>query len=131
MPTFAAEPTTCAPAWPSSGTLFDVAGKAAERDRLNNLMGEATFWDNQDRAQKVINQLNPLNGLLKPFQELNDAIADIGALAELCDEDQTLEPELEREVSKTQSRLDEFELKAMLSGPADTNNAFLRIQAGP
>jgi peptide chain release factor 2 len=93
-------------------------------------MGDAGFWDNQEKAQKVINQLKPLNGLLKPFQELTAAIADIEALAELCAEDASLEPELEREVGKTLSKLDTFELKAMLSGPADGSNAFLRIQAG-
>src|SRR5260221_4150785 len=130
MQNFAAEPTTCAAAWPSCETLFDVASKATERDRLNTMMGDATFWDNQERARKVINQLKPLNGLLKPFQELNDAIVDIGALAELCTEDASLEPELDQELNKTLARLDAFELKAMLSGPADANNAFLRIQAG-
>jgi len=93
-------------------------------------MGEPGFWDNQEKAQKVINQLKPLNGLLKPFQELAAAVADIGALAELCAEDASLEPELDREIAKTSAKLDAFELKAMLSGPADASNAFLRIQAG-
>jgi peptide chain release factor 2 len=64
-------------------------------------MGDAGFWDSQEKAQKVINQLKPLNGLLKPFQELTAAVSDIGALAELSDEDATLEPELDREVGKT------------------------------
>jgi peptide chain release factor 2 len=93
-------------------------------------MGEPGFWDNQEKAQKVINQLKPLNGLLKPFQELTAAVSDIEALAELSGEDASLEPELDREVSKTTTKLDAFELKAMLSGPADASNAFLRIQAG-
>jgi peptide chain release factor 2 len=93
-------------------------------------MGEPTFWDNQDQAKKVINLLKPLNALIKPYQELDAALADIGALGELSDEDPSLEPELDRELSKALSRLDSFELKAMLSGPADANNAFLRIQAG-
>ena len=93
-------------------------------------MGEPTFWDSQDQAKKVIGQLKPLNGLLNPYQDLSAIIADIGAMGELCDEDPSLEPELDRELAKAQSRLDSFELKAMLSGPADSNNAFLRIQAG-
>jgi peptide chain release factor 2 len=94
------------------------------------MMGEPTFWDNQEKAKKIITQLKPLNGLLKPFQELAATIGDIEALAELCAEDASLEPELERELGKTQAKFDAFELKAMLSGPADANNAFLRIQAG-
>lgn len=93
-------------------------------------MGEPTFWDNQDQAKKLIGQLKPLNGLLKPYQEISAAMADIGAMGELCEEDPSLEPELDRELAKAQARLDSFELKAMLSGPADANNAFVRIQAG-
>ncbi len=36
-------------------------------------MGEPSFWDNQDNAQKTIQALKPLNGLLKPYEELNSA----------------------------------------------------------
>jgi len=93
-------------------------------------MGEPTFWDNQDKANKVINQLKPLNGLIKPFQDLTALIGDVEALAQLADEDGSLEPELDRELAKAQAKFDAFELKAMLSGPADASNAFLRIQAG-
>ncbi len=107
-----------------------MAGKIAERDRLTNLMGEPKFWDNPDKAQKLIGQLKPLNALLKPYQELTAGVSDIVALAELSDEDASLEAEWERELGKVARKLDAFELKAMLSGPADPNNAFLRIQAG-
>jgi peptide chain release factor 2 len=94
------------------------------------MMGEPTFWDNQEKANKVINQLKPLNGLIKPFQELAAQIGDVEALAQLADEDASLESELDRELAKTQSKFEAFELKAMLSGPADGSNAFLRVQAG-
>lgn len=93
-------------------------------------MGEATFWDNQEKANKVINQLKPLNGLIKPFQDLSAQIGDVEALAQLADEDASLEPELDRELAKSQAKFEAFELKAMLSGPADASNAFLRVQAG-
>lgn len=52
------------------------------------------------------------------------------ALAELCEEESSLEPELDQELGKLEKRLDDFELRAMLSGPQDASNAFIRIQAG-
>ncbi|MFL5341252.1 MAG: peptide chain release factor 2 [Gemmataceae bacterium] len=109
---------------------LDVAGKIAERDRLTNLMGTPNFWDNPDKAQKVIGQLKPLNALLKPYHDLASGVSDVEALAELSGEDASLEAEWERELAKVSQKLDVFELKAMLSGPADPNNAFVRIQAG-
>src|SRR5262249_9955472 len=52
------------------------------------------------------------------------------ALAELAEEDGSLEGELTGEVVRVEKRLDRFELQAILSGPQDASNAFLRIQAG-
>jgi peptide chain release factor 2 len=93
-------------------------------------MGQPNFWDNQERAQQTIQKLKPLNALLKPFEELDAAAADLQALAELCDEEASLEGELEAELGKLERRLADFELQAMLSGPQDASNAYLRIQAG-
>jgi peptide chain release factor 2 len=93
-------------------------------------MTEAGFWDNPERAQGVIAQLKPLNGVIKPFEELEAAAADVQAMAELAEEDPSGEAELASELSGFEKRLGDFELRSMLSGPQDASNAYLRIQAG-
>src|SRR5438552_5325294 len=93
-------------------------------------MGRPTFWDNSEQAQKTIQQLKQLNALLKPFEDLETTRADLQALGELAEEDGSLDAELEAELRGTERRLDDFELRAMLSGPQDASNAFLKIQAG-
>ncbi|SRR5579883_1759652 len=93
-------------------------------------MGQPNFWDNPENAQQIIAQLKPLNGLLKPYEELESAAGDVQALVELADEDATLELELEQELKPFEKRLDDFEMRAMLDGPQDASNAYLRIQAG-
>lgn len=93
-------------------------------------MGQPTFWDNPEKAQQIIQQLKPLNGLLKPFEELTAAVADTQALAELAEEDASLDGELEVELNRLERSLDDFELRSMLSGPQDASNAYLRVQAG-
>jgi peptide chain release factor 2 len=94
-------------------------------------MGQPSFWDNQDKAQQTIQQLKPLNALLKPFEEIESAAGDLQALAELCEEEgPSLEPELGGELNQLTQRLDAFETRAMLSGPQDASNAYLKIQAG-
>jgi hypothetical protein len=70
----------------SSGTLFDVAGKIGQREQLNAQMGAPKFWDNPEKAQGVIAQLKPINGLLKPYEELASAGGDLQALGELAEE---------------------------------------------
>jgi peptide chain release factor 2 len=93
-------------------------------------MGAPGFWDNPDKARQTIQQLKPLTGLLKPYEEMQAAGGDLQALAELAEEDPGLEEELARELPRLEKRLHEFELRAILSGPQDASNAFVRIQAG-
>jgi peptide chain release factor 2 len=93
-------------------------------------MGRSNFWDSQERAQQVIGQLKPLNALLKPYEDLEAGAGDLQALSQLCDEDASLEGELESELSKMEKQLAAFEMQAMLSGSQDASNAYLRIQAG-
>ena len=93
-------------------------------------MGQPNFWDSQEKAQQTIQQLKPLNALLNPFADLQTGAGDLNALGELTDEDASLEGELEGELRKTEKRLDDFETMAMLSGPQDASNAYVKIQAG-
>jgi peptide chain release factor 2 len=93
-------------------------------------MGQPNFWDVPERAQQTIQQLKPLNALLKPFEDLEAAAGDLQALAELSEEDPGLDGELDVELHSIEKRLDDFEMRAMLSGPQDASNAYLRIQAG-
>jgi peptide chain release factor 2 len=93
-------------------------------------MGAGNFWDNPDKAQLVIHQLKVINGMVKPYEELASASENITTLAELAEDDASLEAELERELPAFDKKLADFELRSTLNGPADPNNAYLRIQAG-
>jgi peptide chain release factor 2 len=93
-------------------------------------MAQPNFWDNPERAQLTIQQLKPLNGVLKPFEDMEVTSGDLQALAELSDEDPALEPELDGELGRIEKKLDDFELQSMLSGPQDASNAYVKIQAG-
>jgi peptide chain release factor 2 len=93
-------------------------------------MGQPSFWDNQEKARQTIQLLKPLNALLNPRADLETKAGDLRALAELTDEDASLEPDLDLELVSVQKQLSDFELKAMLSGPQDGSSAYLKIQAG-
>lgn len=118
------------PVSPISGTVFDIATKLSQRGQVDAQMAQGNFWDNPEKAQETIQRLKQLNGMIKPFEELQSGAEDLKALGELSDEDSSLETELETELVKVEQQLDVFQLRAMLSGPQDASNAFLRIQAG-
>jgi peptide chain release factor 2 len=93
-------------------------------------MGVPGFWDNPEKAQGVIAQLKPINGLLKPFEDLSSDADELRTLAELAEEDIDLEAELGPSLEAFEKKLSEFELRSMLDGSQDSSNAYLRIQAG-
>jgi peptide chain release factor 2 len=93
-------------------------------------MGAPNFWDNQEKAQQVIQQLKPLNGLINPFEALEKDAGDLNALCELCAEDDSLEGDLQKELHAIEKKLEEFDLRAMFTGPQDASDAFLKISAG-
>src|SRR5438132_3507538 len=93
-------------------------------------MAQPDFWNNSDKAQQTIQQLKILNGVLRPMQEMEAAAQDAGALAELAEEEPSLDAELDKELLDLERKLDDFELQSMLSGSQDASNAYLRIQAG-
>jgi peptide chain release factor 2 len=93
-------------------------------------MGEPGFWDSQEAAQKVIQSIKPLNALLKPYEELQAAAGDLQALAELTEEDASLEGELSGEVERVAGLYEGFELQAMMNGKHDASNAIVSIKPG-
>jgi peptide chain release factor 2 len=93
-------------------------------------MGAAGFWDNPEKAQQTISQTKPLNNFLKPYNELAEAAADLAAMCELAEEDESMEAELEPTLARVEKQVGDFELKAMLDGPQDGSNAYVKIQAG-
>lgn len=93
-------------------------------------MNEHDFWVDPDKAKQTIARLKPLNNVLKPFEEISAAKDDLVVLAELAEEDASMEDELQGELARFEKRFNEFEFQAMMSGPEDVSNAFLRVQAG-
>lgn len=93
-------------------------------------MGQPAFWDNPEAAKSTIGKLKQLNAIVRPYEEITAAVGDLSTMAELAEEDAGLEAELAAELPKLEERLAAFELQAMLDGPQDAANAFVRIQAG-
>lgn len=100
------------------------------RTGLEDKQAEPDFWNNQDKAKGVINQLKVLNSLLKPYEELQTASGDLAAMVELAEEDAAFESELEPALAKAEKQYEAFELQAMMSGKHDSCNAIVSIKPG-
>lgn len=100
------------------------------RAGLEDKQAEPDFWNNQEKAKGVINQLKVLNSLLKPYEELQAASGDLAAMVELAEEDAAFESELEPALLKAEKQYEHFELQAMMSGKHDSCSAIVSIKPG-
>lgn len=95
-------------------------------------MADPGFWDNQEAAQKVINEVNGLKSYSENFEALEERIENLEVSYELVKEenDQELFQELSGEMTEIISDINEFELLMLLSEPYDANNAILELHPG-
>ncbi|MEN1967310.1 peptide chain release factor 2 [Lentibacillus sp. N15] len=106
-----------------------------KKDRVKELelqMTEPGFWDDQNAAQKVINETNGLKGYVDRFAELAEKLDDLEVSYELVKEenDPDLFAELETGINDLQADMNQFELQMLLSEPYDANNALLELHPG-
>jgi peptide chain release factor 2 len=95
-------------------------------------MAASSFWNDQEKAKGVIQELKALNVTLKPFEALLRQADNIDASIELAEEAETREFDDEIASACRQAELDfnAFEFRSLLGGPNDHCNAFVTIHAG-
>lgn len=114
------------------GGIFDLASKEKEVNKLEEQMSASNFWDNQESAQKVIEECNALKLWTIPFQELKSRFSDVKDLLPEAFEigDDELIQELLESLASIDKELSELEVRKMLSGELDNKDCYLEINAG-
>ncbi len=95
-------------------------------------MGQGEFWNDTQAAQKVIGEANSIKGRIEPLGDLSLKIDDLKTLRELVVEEGTdaAGNDFIREYNLVGKSLDDLELKILLGGPMDRNNAIISLHAG-
>ncbi|CAB4242433.1 Peptide chain release factor 2 [Methylacidimicrobium sp. AP8] len=95
-------------------------------------MASLGFWADRQEAEKTIARSKEVRARLQDLAALERRMADLRALEELLAEnpDPSLQDELDREISETESFFAEAELRLLLADPLDAKNAILGIHAG-
>ena len=95
-------------------------------------MGAPGFWDNQEAAKPVIQELKLLKSQIDPLDAILKAIDDVRALYELAEEagDADSLAEADKMLSDLETKGERLELQALLGGKNDPLNGFFQIHAG-
>ncbi|ALS26112.1 peptide chain release factor 2 [Paenibacillus sp. 32O-W] len=95
-------------------------------------MSAPDFWDDNERAQSLISELNGIKSVVEQYEKLVAEQEDLQAMLELAEEegDESLEEELAQGVAELVRKVGEFELQLLLNQPYDKLNAILELHPG-
>ncbi|OMF50167.1 peptide chain release factor 2 [Paenibacillus rhizosphaerae] len=117
---------------PILGGLFDLDLKQEMIANFEEKMSAPDFWDDNEKAQSVIAEMNAVKSSVDEYEKLQQEYDDASMMAELADEegDESLASEIAEAVESLTKKLDDFELKLLLSQPYDKMNAILELHPG-
>ena len=111
---------------------FDLAARQAKIDEVNQKMLGEGFWDNQRKAQALINEANYEKQIIESYHKLNDTVSEVSESVQMLTEenDDELYELVESEVTDLSEKLEKFEEMVLLSHPYDQRNAILELHPG-
>ena len=111
---------------------LEVPAKEEKIAELEYKMGEPTFWDNAEEAQKINQELNDVKISVDKYKELVAKFEDAQTLWEMGmeEKDESMEADVSSELQAVEEGLEALQLEVLLSGPYDGNNAILTLHAG-
>ncbi len=101
-------------------------------NEIDELARQPDFWNDQKNAQKLTRERNRLNSLIEHHERMVRALADVEAILELMQEEESedLGMEAASELGEVEQELKQMEFERMLSGEQDAASAILTINAG-
>jgi len=104
----------------------------AKKEKIDNFKQEQNkpdFWDNPKKSSKILKELSALENLLKEFHLLNQEVNNIDELFEIC-ENENEETHIISDFDILIKKINQFEIKVLLSGEYDNNNCYFSLHSG-
>jgi peptide chain release factor 2 len=118
------------------GAIFDVARSRETLASLEKKISQPDFWQDQEQAQKVMQQRKAAEAVLASDAKLATMASDIDTYFHLAEEEKdsaqrdSLIKEIEREMAAADTYVSDLETVTLLSGENDRLNAIMTIKPG-
>ena len=93
-------------------------------------MNQADFWNDTTQANQLMKELKYLKSCVEPFEASVKKADDLMELTEIAEDDVEMLAQIQDELQALGQEVDATELRSILAGPFDRNNAILSINAG-
>ena len=121
---------TCGRGLNNSGGFFDVPKGREELNRIEAQASAPAFWNDQEAAQKLLQERSRLEKKIERQELFQTQIDDAGVLFEFAEEDDTSINELHSLLERLQHNLSQAEIEMLLAGENDRRNAICTIHPG-
>ncbi|MCD6098552.1 peptide chain release factor 2 [bacterium] len=110
--------------------MFNIDETRGELAKLDELISSPDFWsEDEKRRKEVISRRKQLSEIVENFDSVEKQLADISELASVLTDPEDIK-ELIADIENLSTRLNELQLKFVLSGENDSGNAILVIHSG-
>lgn len=95
-------------------------------------MADPQFWEDQAKAQKVIQEVKRLKEQIDSFQSLQEQVEEANLVIELLEEEEDVDLAREQAeaLKQIEKELDQLEIRFMLNEPYDQNSAYVELHPG-
>ncbi len=94
-------------------------------------MQEPGFWDDSKRAEEVTKKSKSVKDKIENFDKLKSQFEDVEVLKEIMEEDdEESANEIIQTIKGIEAQIDDYNMKVLLSGEYDKNNAILTLHVG-
>ena len=112
------------------GGFFDAEGKQRQLDGLQKQILDPSFWSDQERSSKVLQQRARLEETLELDRQITRLIDDVQALMELAREGEPVGDDFALHLKELETFIDRVETQVLLPGENDRLNAIVNIHPG-
>ena len=100
----------------NSGGFFDVPKGREELNRIEVQASAPAFWNDQEAAQKLLQERSRLEKKIERQELFQTQIDDAGVLFEFAEEDDTSIKELQSLLERLEHELSQAEIEMLLAG---------------
>ena len=110
--------------------IFEIDNKIEKIKSLDLVSSDENFWNDQEKAQKILKKQGELKSLVNSFKKLNDEFDDVVVMYDFFECKEISENEMINYLSKFEKSIKDFEFKKMLNKKEEKMNAILNINPG-
>lgn len=112
------------------GGTFDYDRKIAEIADFEAISAQPDFWNDTEEAEKVMKQIQSRKAWTSSYEEIKTKVDDLEVLYEFYTAGDVSEQEVNKEHQEALKKVEDLELKKMLSSEEDQLSAMLEINPG-